>query len=52
MRTDVRQGDCAVRAGRSGKLVLDQQSQSLLTEARLSAWIEAIKPALLAKLVG
>ncbi|MEN9502539.1 MAG: hypothetical protein RI964_1824 [Pseudomonadota bacterium] len=33
-------------------LIIDQRSQSLLTDARLSAWIEAIKPALLAKLVG
>jgi flavodoxin I len=32
-------------------LVIDQSSQGLLTEERLSAWIASIKPALLAKLV-
>lgn len=42
----------AVVDGQFVGLVLDQQSQSLLTEARLSAWIEAIKPALLEKLTG
>ena len=42
----------AVVDGQFVGLVLDQQSQSLLTDTRLSAWIEAIKPALLAKLVG
>ena len=36
--------------GRFVGLVLDQQSQSLLTEQRLEAWLTQIRPALTAKL--
>jgi flavodoxin I len=33
-------------------LIIDQRSQSLLTDARLATWIQQIKPALVAKLTA